>query len=163
MPEALSTIAEVALGLAGFSGVAVVLGRRPGAFTPGEAGRLVLLLLASLGAMFLALLPLGLAPLDLSPELLWRIASTVLLAFCLGYGQIGETHVRLVRSDAPEIYSPSTRVFNFITFGTVIGLQVLALVRPDEFGAGFYVLGLIGLLLIAAVQFVRILFIRPQG
>ena len=60
--DGLTAIAEVAIGLAGFSGVVVVLGRQPGEFTRVETGRLVVLLLSSLGAMFFALVRSG-APL----------------------------------------------------------------------------------------------------
>jgi hypothetical protein len=40
LSETLSTVAEVALGLAGFTGVLVVLGRQTGRFSPAEAFRL---------------------------------------------------------------------------------------------------------------------------
>ena len=114
--------------------------------------------------MFLALLPLSLDPLGLSPAPLWRVAAASLFIFSVSYGLVGESQVvRRVRADAPEIYSFATRVFYFSTIGTVMGLQLLVLARPIEFGPGFYVLGLLGLLLVAAVQFVRILFIRPKG
>jgi len=46
-PETLSTVAEIALGLAGFTGLLVVLGRQPGRFSPSEAFRLLVLLVAS--------------------------------------------------------------------------------------------------------------------
>ena len=162
MPDALSTIAEIALGLAGFSGVVVVLGRQPGAFTRVEAGRLVLLLVSSIGAMFLALLPLSLAPLELSDSLLWRISAATFTAFCLGYWLIGRSRVRIVRTHAPEVYSFAVSVFNYATVGTAVILQLVVLARPADLGPGFYVLGLLGLLLTATVQFVRMLFVRPQ-
>ena len=57
--ETLSTIAELALGLAGFTGVLVVLGRQPGRFSPAEGFRLAVLLVASLSALFLSLVPLS--------------------------------------------------------------------------------------------------------
>ena len=162
VPDALSTIAEIALGLAGFSGVVVVLGRQPGAFSKVESGRLVLLLVSSIGAMFLALLPLALAPLELSASLLWRVSAGTFIAFCLGYGLIGRSRVRIVRAHAPEIYSFGVSVFNYATVGTAVILQLVVLARPADLGPGFYVLGLIGLLLTATVQFVRMLFVRPQ-
>ena len=162
MPEALSTIAEIALGLAGFSGVVVVLGRQPGTFSSVEAGRLVLLLASSIGAMFLALLPLSLAPLGLSESVLWRTSAGTFVAFCLGYGWIGNSRVKIVRAHAPEIYSFAVSVFNYSTVGTAVALQLVVLARPEDLGPGFYVLGLLGLLLTATVQFVRMLFVRPQ-
>lgn len=162
MPDALSTIAEIALGLAGFSGVVVVLGRQPGIFTRVEAGRLVLLLMISIGAMFLALLPLSLAPLELADSLLWRISAATFTIFCLGYWLVGRSRVRIVRDHAPEIYSFGVSVFNYATVGTAMVLQLVVLARPEDLGPGLYVLGLLSLLLTATVQFVRMLFIRPQ-
>ena len=52
----LEVIAEVAIGLAGFSGLFVAL-TQTGSFAPPERFRLQFLLYTSLGAMFLAMLP----------------------------------------------------------------------------------------------------------
>jgi hypothetical protein len=57
--EALSLIAEVAVFLAGFGGVAVVLGRGPGRWSPGDALRIRLLFTAALGALFASLIATG--------------------------------------------------------------------------------------------------------
>ena len=48
--EALSTIAQVGLGLAGFTGILVALGRTQIAFSRPEVLRLLLLLVSSFGA-----------------------------------------------------------------------------------------------------------------
>ncbi|HSN72949.1 MAG TPA: hypothetical protein VLT59_15640, partial [Steroidobacteraceae bacterium] len=56
--ELLTAIAEIALGLAGFSGVMTAFMQRPGRLTGIETYRIGVLLGASLGAMFLALVPL---------------------------------------------------------------------------------------------------------
>ena len=162
MPDALSTIAEIALGLAGFSGVVVVLGRQPGSFSEVEAGRLALLLVSSIGAMFLALLPLSLAPLGLGDALLWRISAATFTAFGFAHWLVGRSRVRIVRTQAPEIYSRATSVFNYATVGTAMVLQLVVLARPRDLGPGLYVLGLLSLLLAATLQFVRMLFVRPQ-
>ncbi len=112
--------------------------------------------------MFLALLPLSLAPLELSPALLWRLAAAILVTFCVGHALFGETQVRLVRRNSPELYSLTTRAIYSSIFAAIVGLQLLVLARPTDLGPSFYVLGLLGLLLTAAIQFVRILFVRPQ-
>jgi uncharacterized membrane protein len=105
---------------------------------------------------------LSLAPLELSDSLLWRVSAATFTAFCLGYWLIGRSRVRIVRTHAPEVYSFAVSVFNYATVGTVVILQLVVLARPADVGPGFYVLGLLGLLLTATVQFVRMLFVRPQ-
>ena len=55
--DGLATIAEVAIGLAGFSGVMIVLTRPGGGFNPPERFRLKVFVYSSMGPIFLALIP----------------------------------------------------------------------------------------------------------
>lgn len=61
MIESLSTIALISVGLAGFAGVAVTLGRGPGRWAAADAVRIRALLYAAFGALFAALIPIGLS------------------------------------------------------------------------------------------------------
>lgn len=79
--EALSTIAEVGLGLAGFTGILAALGRSSATFSRPEVLRLLLLLVSSLGAVFLALFPFALHESGVSGAACWRLSSAVLAAF----------------------------------------------------------------------------------
>jgi hypothetical protein len=74
--ETFRTLAEIAIALAGFTGIVAVLGRRVrGEWTPLEWARLRDLLLASLGVVFFAFIPELLY--SVIPELptVWRISS----------------------------------------------------------------------------------------
>jgi hypothetical protein len=57
--ETVSVIAEVDVGLAGFAGVAVVLGRGPGRWGAADALRIRLLLTAAFAALFASLIAIG--------------------------------------------------------------------------------------------------------
>jgi hypothetical protein len=160
--DALTTIAEVAVGLAGFSGVVVVLGRQPGEFSRVEAGRLIVLLLSSFGAMFFALLPYALLPLDLGLSAVWRTASGLVAVFALSHLTISYVELRRVRSEAPEIYNRSVAAIHFAILTVVLLLQLVGVARGGELALSLYIFGLLGLLTVAAFQFVRILFVRPR-
>ncbi len=81
-------LAEVAIGLAGFGTIAIVLARDSTRWDSADFFRTAALLLSSLGALFLALLPIGLATADLSDGLLWRISSAVMAAFLVAFSAI---------------------------------------------------------------------------
>ena len=68
--ETLRLIAELAIAVAGFSGVAFVLGRRAG--DSWDVGRLWMLLVQALGAALFAFMPLLLETADLSASANWR-------------------------------------------------------------------------------------------
>lgn len=162
--EALSTIAEVGLGLAGFTGILVALGRSRAAFSRPEILRLLLLLVSSLGAVFLALLPFALHESGVVGVACWRLSSIVLVAFTsialvyLGY------QIQRHRAEFGELFSSA--VFVIVATGSVaiVVLQlgnVVGLWAPPR--SGPYVFGLLWLLFIASLQFARILFVRGPG
>jgi hypothetical protein len=158
--ELLATIAELALGLAGFSGVMTAFMQRPGRLTEVETYRIAVLLGASLGALFLALLPLALMQFGLEARALWRDAGLSMLAFAAVGGALYLRSSRRVARHAPEIFNRS--VFIGLAAGHVANfvLQVAALTVLEP-SPGPYVVGLIWFLLHAAVQFARILLVQP--
>jgi hypothetical protein len=83
MEERLAALAEVAVGLAGFSSVVVAFRRRSsdGAWKPEDAFRFKLMLEAGLFAGLFALLPNAIAGLGLAANRLWPFLSTLLLAY----------------------------------------------------------------------------------
>ena len=162
-PETLSTIAEVALGLAGFTGVLVVLGRRPGRFSAAEAFRLVVLLVGSLSALFLSLVPLVLHDFGLAGAHLWRVSSGLMAASVVCSGAFLARPIARFRGSKSEAYSPW--VLGSLVTGAVIVLvaqvvNLTGLLGPTS--PGPYSLGLLFLLAGGVVQFVRILFVRSS-
>ena len=76
--SALTTAAEVGIGIAGFSGVFVAIARRnSGEWSPPQALALEVLLVASGAAIFASLLPFLLLEIGLSPSSTWAAASLV--------------------------------------------------------------------------------------
>ena len=81
--DGLGAIAEVAIGLTGFSGVFVAL-TRTGAFAPPEAVRLSFLLYTTLGSLFLSLVPHALFTASLSDVLAWRVLGLLAVVHASG-------------------------------------------------------------------------------
>ena len=83
MEERLAALAEVAVGLSGFSSVVVVFRRRTsdGAWKPEDASRFKLMLEAGLFAGLFALLPSAIAGLGVAANRLWPFLSMLLLAY----------------------------------------------------------------------------------
>lgn len=81
--ELLATIAEVAVTLAGFSGVIFALGNRAGGkLTAKEESGLMHMLLTSFGPVLIALFALLMLKSGLAEEQAWRISCGVAGVFC---------------------------------------------------------------------------------
>lgn len=154
--DALQTLAEIALGFAGFSGVVVALRPEPGQGSQAFL-RIVNLLGTSLTCLFFALLPLGLLQLDLREDLVWR-ACAGLFALAHGIGWFTSTRslFRLPPGDR-DAYPRSLLVV--LTGGSGVMLSVLLGVTVGlvPSAAGFYFLGLMWLLVVSAFNLVRLL------
>ena len=160
--NALSLIAQISLGLAGFAGVLVFLGRGPGRWHPVDALRIRLLLINVLGSLFASVIAVGF---EASSE--WsgqseRVGATVLLAFILYYFTV--TIRGRKRAD------PSKTLFNLrivILYRALATLAAVAqiLVIVGYGGSASFLLffaGLVWGLFYGALGFVRLVYIRPQ-
>lgn len=78
--RALQVIAEVALGIVGFSAILIALSRSEDGFTEPDNFRIQLLTFSAFGAMFCALLPFAIFNAD-NPSMSWSIISTVLCIY----------------------------------------------------------------------------------
>lgn len=162
--EVLLTVAEVALGLAGFSGVMTAFRQRPGQLTAVEIYRLAVLPGASFGAMFLAFLPLALEQLGINGASVWSSASSVMAAFSVIAVFIFLAASRRVNRQAAEIFNWD--IFGATTLGHFanVWLQLFNAVHSSDTAApGIYVVGLLWYLLHAAMQFSRILVVQPAA
>jgi hypothetical protein len=161
--DTLSTVAEIALGLAGFTGVLVVLGRQPGRLSPTGAFRLIVLLVGSLSALFLALIPLVLHDSGLSGFVLWRVSSLVMAGSILSSVGFLVPRIRAFQRGESEAYNPSILVV--ISTGAVLVFVAQILNASGVLwspGQGAYSLGLLFFLAAGVVQFVRILFVPSE-
>ncbi len=155
-------LAEIAVGIAGFGTIAIVLGRDP---TPGspEFYRTSSLFLSSLGALFLSLLPIGLQTAEVSEPPIWRISSAAVAAFLAAFAVIS---VRLRRHHLQRAlwFGPAVT----FTIGSTILLNLLfqllnatgVLFAP---GATCVFFGVVWLLLYACLILVRIVFVPPDS
>lgn len=163
MPEdaLLSTVASVALGLAGFSGIVLAVGRQGAGLTETERYRFAVLLWNALGATFLAITPMVLHALGVAGSL-WRVSSGV-MAVC----QATLLTVWVARSvrqmrEAPHIFN--MRIFRTLLgmHATNVGVQSIAAAGIIA-GPGVYAVGLLVLLAHATNQFIRMLFVPLHG
>jgi hypothetical protein len=163
--DALLTLAEIALGFAGFTGVIVVFSRdRSAPWEPIDAFRVTRMLSASLAALFFSLLPEGLFAAGLAAGATWRVASLLLLAYMV-------LSARRTRRDMNALEPRDRALFDPRFFPVIIAsaLAVMALLLLNASGwlwpPGYaaYYFGILHMLGFAAFQFVRIIFVRPAS
>jgi hypothetical protein len=159
--ELLLTIAQAALGIAGFSGVMSAFMKRPGKLTSVEIYRVAVLLGVSFGAMFLAFLPSALEALGSSGASLWAEASATMTAFSVVALAAFLLASWRISRQAPEIFNGW--VMGATALGHAVNI-VLQLVNAasDVAGPGIFLVGLLWYLFHAALQFSRMLFVQPS-
>jgi hypothetical protein len=154
----LNTLAQVAITLAGFSGIAVVFRLRGAqAWSPTELRVLWFLIGDSFLVLFFSLLPFPLAIANWSHEALWGFCNTLLGSWFI-IGDVlalrGERRDRVAQQQVtvPAI-TPILYVMSIgaLAMGIALWLSALDLLVPR--GQAVYVLGLIALLAFAAVEF----------
>ncbi len=154
----LNTLAEVAITLAGFSGVAVVFRLRGAqAWSPTELRVLWFLIGDSFLVLFFSLLPFPLALANWSSEALWGFCNALLGSWFI-VGNVlalrGERRDRIAQQlITVPVITPSLYVMSIgaLAMGMALWLSALDLLVPR--GQAAYVLGLIALLAFAAVEF----------
>ena len=152
----LTTVAEVGIAIAGFSGIAVVLGHRTdGEWSPQDTFRMRLLLRTSFAAVLFGLLPLALSSTDLPEVSVWTVASGFYLAFIVG----GLTTVILWdRGTFTASTEPIGRIYSSVfpaLLATELALLVANLVVLRT--AWPYLFALLVTLTVSFIQFVRLL------
>jgi hypothetical protein len=155
--DALLTIAQIALGFAGFTGVASAF-RSPQTWGLHESFRLARMLDSSLYALLLALVPPGLTGAGLSPVATWRLASALFAAALLFRLWRAFAAMRVLPAGArAQLNHLAARV---IQSTNVLMAVLLALNSMGVFwdpGFAVYYLGLLCLIAIAAFQFTQFL------
>jgi len=160
--DTLLTLAEVSIGLAGFAGIVMVFGRGPGALPAADSFRLLALVGCSLGTLFLSLIPIALNAVGVPDPGLWQWSSAILIAVVI------PAHLFIMmrfRRDAAEIFEvlpiyvlpvgATAFVANFVAQIC----NALGVGWSPSFGV--YLFGFLLYLLFAALQFARMLFVRP--
>ena len=154
----LNTLAEVAITLAGFSGVAVVFRLRGAhSWTPTELRVLWFLIGDSFLVLFFSLLPFPLALANWSQDALWGLCNALLGSWFI-IGDVlalrGERRDRVAQQlITVPVITPILYVMSIgaLAMGIALWLSVVDLLVPR--GQAVYVLGLIALLAFAALEF----------
>ena len=163
IPAYFQTIAEVGIGIAGFSGLVVALRQSDGPLSEIQKYRLRVLFALSFGAVFLSLLPELQTNLQVPDERVWFDSSAAIFIYSLGFFWWWIGPSRRIAKVAPEIFN--WRAFNTMAAGhaVILLLQLAVLVGYFETrAAGIVALGLTWYLMHAAQQFIRMLFIQPR-
>lgn len=164
IPDSLQTIAEISIGLAGFSGLVVALRKDPGPFDDIQKYRLRILFSLSFGAMFLALLPDTLVNFGVPDERVWFASSAAIFACSFLFMAWWIMSSRRIAGIVPEIFHWAA--FSTMATGhTIVLLLQLAVMFGllENRAPGVVTLGLTWYLVHAAQQFVRMLFVQPRS
>jgi hypothetical protein len=164
--EALSTIALIAVGLAGFAGVAVTLGRGPGRWALADAVRIRALLYGAFGALFASLIPIGLLLAGTPEAQSLRFGSIGLFVVLVSWVITFNWNIRrALRIDGESRVVLDARVGVVILAATVLVATVQLVVGLGfavSRAPGLFFFGLVALLGYVALGFVRLIFVRPR-
>lgn len=148
----LRTIAEVAIALAGFTGVVIVLGQRSiGTWSAAERSAILVLLESSIGAFFFALFPVIVVPSFSAPITGWRLSAGLLTLY----------HVAaIIRADIVDRREAARILGRKLDWGLTIG-GLVAICATFIVALGFaapaavliYSLSLLYMLLVGALCF----------
>lgn len=161
--DTLLTLAEVSLGLAGFAGIVVVFGRGRDELPAADAFRLLALVGCSLGTLFLSLISVALGFLGVAEPGLWQWSSALFVASLVPVHVFAFVRVRRDVAEILEVVPVYLLPIGVCLFVTNFIAQIcnsLGVGWSPSFGV--YFLGLLLYLGFAAVQFARMLFVRPS-
>jgi hypothetical protein len=155
------TLAQIALGIAGFSGVVVAVSDRPADQERSDSLRILSLLVVSLGALVLALLPSGLALADVPRAWIWRSGSAAAVVATSAWAAYFPRRMgRLPRG----VLFPTPILASLSVLSVVnLGAQLLnsAGLFPGT-AASIYYFGIVWALLFSAAIFANVVFRRPE-
>jgi len=155
--DALFSIAEISIGLAGFSGLVAAFVQQSGhSWRADQKTRIVLLIVLSFGVIVGALTPYALSGISEAPELIWGVPMVAFSVLCIGLLVYWVVVARKQRF---------ALVFPFVSIPILIGatsLQVLAFLSGLGFVVPYsstvFVFGLLSVLVFGANMFLALLY-----
>ena len=160
--EALGLIADVALGIVGFSAVLIGLKRSTDRFSEPDKFRVQLLSFSGFGALFAALLPF--AAFDIHDSTLsWQVVTAALLIYAsAGLTIFPQRMLKLRAAGYADLFR--THIFTFQTgiLVLVFLLSLLMMIGAIEALATCYTACLLLYLLQSSVAFFRTMFVRVR-
>ena len=160
--DILTTIAQLAIGVAGFSGIAIAFNRQPGKLIDVEAYRIAILFANAFAAMFISLLPFPLYYLFDDLETVWRLGSAVIAIFTTFFLNYYLRRTRRFRREVPQLFN--TFQLFLTRIGHIVNLCVQVASAAGVFAArhsAVFLFGVLWLLFHSTFQFGRILFVQP--
>ena len=160
--SALLTLAQVAVGLIGFSSVLVALSGEPSKWSPLDSYRIKGMLASSTCLLLLSLAPFLLSFLRVEDQTVWRCSAGLVAVFLIiGMIANGRSYLRL--SDSSRAATRPPFVWSIYVVGLIVLIAESAaalglLASPD----GTFFLGLFFILVLASYLIVRFLFARPN-
>ena len=160
--HALQLIAEIALGILGFSAILIGLSRKSDGFSAPDNFRIQLLSYSSIGAMFCALTPFAVFG-NIHNETSWLIVNWILCLYSVLGLYIFPKRVISLRIQGYSDLFPlplftvqmGVLAVNFL----ISGLMILDFIEAKE---NFYVFCLMLFLIQGSIAFVRTIFYRAQ-
>ncbi len=158
--EALSLIAEVALGIVGFSAVLIGLSRSAEGFDEPDKFRIQLLSYSGFGALFAALLPFAVFDLG-DKNCAWQVVSWSLASYAfIGISVFPRRMLRLRMSGHAALFPLHIFAFQTGIFTLVFILSFFMSAGLIESLATCYTVCLLLFLVQSSVAFFRTMFIR---
>ena len=160
--HALQLIAEIALGILGFSAILIGLSRKSDGFSEPDNFRIQLLSYSSIGAMFCALIPFAVFG-NIYNETSWLIVNWILCLYSiLGLSIFPKKVINLRIQGHSDLFPLPLFIIqmgmlavNFL----ISGLMILNFIEAKE---NFYVFCLMLFLIQGSIAFVRTIFYRAQ-
>ena len=156
--DALPNIAEIAIGLAGFSGLVAAFGQRPGqAWRRDQKTRIVFLVILSFSMIIAALFPSAMSGISDSPALVWGVpmvgSSVIALALLVYWALFSRRHGYKLQFPAVSISIISGAALLQVT----VLLSGFGVILP--YSPALFVFGLLSILVFGANMFLALLHI----
>jgi hypothetical protein len=159
-PDVLLSIAEIALGLAGFGGIFMAFGRAGGERRGADTYRLVMLLSTALVTLVLSFVPVVLQALLVPDTSVWRLASALQAAATVGLMLNVAHFTRRNREVLRAEEAPGVSQVLWLLAALVLAVQVANAAGFDAGRPfGLFLFGLVFLLSFGAYLFARMLFL----
>lgn len=158
--DSLYSFTEIAVALAGFAAIALVLGRREGVLPAGSAYVVQFMVINALGPAVIALLAAVLLEVGLGEAEATRLCSAVYLVLAAFFAVLSRRR-EVVLAQRGDLVLPRSIGVGLWTGSFVAhGIQLANCVGfPADPSVGVFLLGLWVLLSMAAAQFVALLFL----
>ena len=158
--DALQVIAEIALGLVGFSAILIGLSRTSEGFSAPDNFRVQLLTYSAFGAMFCALIPFAIFDQD-HHDMSWTITLWIICLYSVIGLLIFPKRMSMLRRDGHKAIFPwQVYIFQTGVLSLVFLLSLSMISGLISNRANTYNICLLALLLQSSVAFIRTMFVR---